>query len=162
MQCQRCNRPATVHLTEVVHGEKIERHLCEVCAQKEGIALTTTIPLTDLLLGSVAEAQQEARSARDLTCPYCQMTWAKFRRTGLLGCPHDYEVFREALRPLLKRAHDGALEHVGRIPAHSDRAARQVQQLRLREELRRAVEAEDYETAARLRDELNQLVDGVS
>lgn len=159
MQCQRCDKPATVHLTEIVNGQKIEQHLCEACAQKEGIALSTPVPLAEFVLNNVVENHPEARQVKDLECSYCHMTWGDFRKHGLLGCPHDYEVFRELLAPLLRRAHDGAMEHSGRIPAHSDRAARQVQLLRLRDELKRAVESEDYEAAAKLRDTLRHYCD---
>ncbi|MBN2212485.1 MAG: UvrB/UvrC motif-containing protein [Sedimentisphaerales bacterium] len=157
MQCQRCERPATVHLTEIINGKKIEQHLCDQCAQKEGVTITASIPLSEFLLNQIEEQQAEAKQKRDMECPYCHTTWGTFRRTGLLGCPHDYEVFRDALTPLLERAHDGALTHQGRSPRNRSQASEQIQLIRLREELKHAVEGEDYETAARLRDELKRL-----
>jgi protein arginine kinase activator len=76
----------------------------------------------------------------------------EFKAEGRLGCPQDYEVFRAALAPLLQRIHR-ALRHAGKVPAHAVRnAALQTELMELRQQLRRAVDTEAYEEAARLRD----------
>lgn len=37
MLCQECNkRPATLHFTKIVNGEKTEFHICETCAKEKG------------------------------------------------------------------------------------------------------------------------------
>ena len=157
MRCQMCNKPATVHLTEIVHGQKIERHLCEQCAQSEGITIKAHLPINELL-NNLISAQEAAQQTQDLACPQCRMRWAEFRKGGLLGCPHDYLAFEKALRPLIERAHEGATCHVGRVPRRLGKPpSQQVRLLRLRRELQRAVEQEDYETAARIRDEIKHL-----
>src|SRR5205085_3533512 len=87
-----------------------------------------------------------------LTCPTCGIKYMEFRAEGRLGCPHDYEVFRVGLEPLLQRIHRAG-RHVGKSPRHGPRtAALQAELLDLRRRLRTAVEAEAYEEAARLRD----------
>jgi len=86
------------------------------------------------------------------------MSWSDFRQTGLLGCEHDYTAFDKDLTPLLQRAHDGATHHLGKVPTRRGGTTvpvkRQVDLNRLRKELSRAVEAEDYEKAAKLRDQI--------
>ncbi len=77
---------------------------------------------------------------------------------GQLGCPHDYEVFRSLLTPLIERTHEGATHHVGKVPTTADATVqKQTGLLKLRRELQEAVEQENYERAARLRDEISIL-----
>ena len=158
MQCQLCDQPATVHLTEIVNGDKSEQHLCEDCAQKQGITIKSQhVPISQIL-DSVIAAQQTAEELSDVTCPKCGVTWAEFRKSGLLGCAYDYTAFAEPLSALIGRAHDGAKLHVGHQPRQAKgRENRQGRLLRLQHDLREALGAEDYEAAARIRDELGQL-----
>jgi protein arginine kinase activator len=92
-------------------------------------------------------------------CPVCGLTWNNFKQTGLMGCPHDYQMYESKLLPLLKRAQEGAGEHVGKVPRkkQTQENDRQVTSLRLRRELQKAIDAENYEQAARLRDQLRTL-----
>ncbi len=157
MQCQICGKPATVHLTEIVNGQKLERHFCEQCAQKEGITIKAQIPISDILT-NLMEAQQEARQLTDMVCPNCQISWGEFRKRGLLGCPNDYIAFGEALEHIIERAQDGALKHIGKVPSTSkQKQDNQLRLLQLRKSLQQAVKEEAYETAARIRDEISQL-----
>jgi len=152
MLCQRCKKqPATVHLTEIVHNEKHERHLCDDCAREEGIAIKANINLQDILSGMV-QAHEDAGKEANLTCPDCGITYAEFRNQGRLGCPHDYEVFAEPLHQVFERVH-GATEHTGKWPARADTGLSDQRQLmQLRRRLQEAVDGEQYEEAARLRD----------
>jgi protein arginine kinase activator len=155
--CQRCKKKqATVHLTDIVQGEKREQHLCDECAQSESITIKSHTPINELLASFVME-QSGARELAELECDQCGTTFVEFRNNGLLGCPHDYDVFAEALAPLLERAHgEGATHHVGKSPKGDvDGAVRRKRELlRMRRELDKAVESEDYEKAAQLRDEI--------
>ena len=88
----------------------------------------------------------------------CGRSFQEFQTKGLLGCPHEYEEFRDLLAPLLERAHEGHTQHVGKVPATAGDAVRkQTDMLRLRRELREALEQERYEAAAKLRDEIRAL-----
>jgi protein arginine kinase activator len=90
-------------------------------------------------------------------CPVCQITFLEFRNSGRLGCPYDYEVFRDELMPLLESIH-GETRHSGKVPKRAPRNTQQQTTLiQLRNELKRAVAAEDYEAAARLRDEIKTI-----
>ena len=82
----------------------------------------------------------------------------QFRKEGVLGCPHDYEVFEKALLPLIEKAHDGKTSHCGKLPSKTPRdARRQIELLNLRRRLETAVSNEDYELAAKLRDQIKQM-----
>jgi protein arginine kinase activator len=158
MKCQFCSNPATVHLTRLVKKQKLEVHLCESCAEKHQAAPA------DLSLSSIVESligqhvSPVAEELGRLICPTCGIKYMEFRADGRLGCPADYEVFRRGLVPILQRIHR-ATRHAGkaprRRPAATDLAAA-VELLDLRQRLRRAVNAEDYETAAALRDSIRQ------
>lgn len=159
MLCQRCKKnTATLHLTDILKsGERREKHLCDECAVEEGVAIKpTSAPLNEILTKFVMH-QSGLREQADLVCPECSLSFVEFRQQGLLGCPHDYEAFASVLDPLIQQAHEGAVQHIGKIPSRADRTLQaRTRLLRLRRELEAAIEREDYETAARLRDEIRE------
>jgi len=167
MKCDNCNKSATVHLTEIRNGKKIEKHLCEQCAaQSEGVppAIKGHTPINELLTNFVMQ-HAGLQKEMGVTCDQCQVTWAEFRQNGLFGCEHDYDVFEKDLTPLLQRAHEGATHHVGKTPIRVGGTAsrpkkKAVDVTKLRKELSRAVELEDYEKAAKLRDQIRQAEEG--
>lgn len=150
MLCELCEtRPATIHITEIVGAQKKVLNLCEDCAQEKGLAHGVG-PVPGLLASLVGEKA----SAPAPTCPECGITFEEFRAKGRFGCPKDYEVFATDLEPLLEKVH-GARRHAGRLPAGvTPDLARDERLRRLRRELARAVKEEQYEEAARIRDEL--------
>lgn len=153
--CQSCQKnPATIHLTEIVKGKKREAHYCEECAQKEGIDTSTP----QSLLSSLADpAKQVGGEEREVTCPRCGLKYSEFRRRGRLGCGDCYRAFREGLTPLLERIH-GNVQHVGRIPQQAGEHLKAERELiELKRELTRAVQREEYERAAELRDRIRQI-----
>jgi len=155
--CDKCGKDATVHLTEIVDGQKIEKHLCEDCAVAEGITIKANVPLGKLL-ESLAMHSVAEKELSELKCEVCGMTFLEFREHRLLGCPNDYKVFERVLVPVLERAHEGASFHVGKVPANAaDSERRQNELLRLRGQLNEAIASEDYEQAARLRDRIKEL-----
>jgi protein arginine kinase activator len=162
LACQACQKqPATVHLTEIgpAGGEKRERHLCETCAQKEGVTPKASSPVTiHEMLSSLASQKASIQQLAELACPHCKMTFVEFRNDGLLGCPADYDAFEKALIPLVERAHEGASHHIGKVPRRLGApVAADNDLLRLRRELSRAVDDEKYEEAARIRDQIRTL-----
>ncbi|MBV9124950.1 MAG: UvrB/UvrC motif-containing protein [Planctomycetes bacterium] len=157
MKCQSCSNPATVHLTNIIDGQKRELHLCQTCATQQQLLNQQDLNLPAILQAMIGQhiGQRTDELAR-LTCPSCGIKYMEFRAEGRLGCPRDYEVFRLGLEPLLQRIHRAA-RHVGKVPRHGHRnAALQVEVMELRSRLRAAVEGEAYEEAARLRDLLRQ------
>ena len=160
LACQRCHKTrATVHLTDCTGGEPRERHLCESCADEEGVTLQQSAGITSILEKFVHHSQKVEEIAR-LTCPECGISFAEFRNSGQLGCPHDYTAFEKLLLPLLERAHDGQTDHVGRVPGTAaPEHGRRANLAQLRRDLDRAVTAEEYELAAKLRDQVKALND---
>ena len=167
MQCQLCNQnTATIHLTEISDGQRMETHLCETCAQKEGIAVKNQIPLNELLstlLSVQGQSQSESSLSSegidaDTACPLCGITLKQFSKQSLLGCPNDYEFFQSQLNGLIEKAHCGKTTHCGKVPSKlptEDKS--KIELITLRKELDEAVKNEDYETAAKLRDRINKL-----
>jgi len=156
LKCHLCSSKATVHLTNIVNGHKKERHLCQACAEKQKLLKHQDLNL-DAILQTVIGPHISSLTddlAR-LTCPACGIKYMEFRAEGRLGCPHDYEVFRTGLEPLLQKIHRSS-RHVGKTPRHRRRAAWQAEMVDLRQQLRNAVEAEAYEEAGRLRDLIRQ------
>jgi protein arginine kinase activator len=189
MKCQKCSKSAVVHLTEIIHdssGSKraVEIHLCLNHAADAGLVAPGADILPHLLANNpekptpnapdtglptaivpapasppLALRSKEPAAADPAACPLCGLSWANFKTAGLMGCPHDYELFESKLLPLLKRAQEGATEHVGKIPARkkSPDTDRHSTSLRLRRELQKALDNENYEQAATLRDQLKKI-----
>jgi len=161
LACQACKKQtATVHLTDITpEGEMRERHLCEQCAQKEGLSSKPAphVPLNAILTGLVLDKATIQRLA-ELKCTHCGLTFVEFRNAGLLGCPSDYDAFEPALVPLIERAHENACHHIGKVPRRlAVPRSTECDLIRLRRELTRAVDDEQYEEAAKLRDMIKGL-----
>jgi protein arginine kinase activator len=165
-RCDNCGeREAVIHLTQIVNNTVTTVHLCEQCAAERGVdteAQVAKYPLGDFL-ASLGEAVGAAVGGRgDAACPSCGATLQDFRQTGRLGCAECYVTFAPQLRDLLRRIH-GTTQHGGEryrgpsagAAAGQGEAAAGLAELR--ERLRRAVAAEDFEEAARLRDAIRGL-----
>ena len=154
--CQHCSvNPATIHYTELREDERIELHVCEECALEQGLSTETAV----LGMGaSLIQASMEAMATENRRCPDCGITFKEFRRRGRLGCPRDYEVFADALIPMIEKMHGGASKHVGRISdvhAAADAVTLLSAAIRkLKRRMHKAIRAEQYEEAASLRDEI--------
>jgi len=156
MKCQRCPKQATLHITEVLPNQKFdELHLCEDCAKKYLYA-----PASAKKVGKTSSSSSTDMEPSGKVCPACGIKFVEFRNTGRLGCPHDYDEFREELVPLLESIH-GDTRHVGKLPQRLPKTkAEQVELTNLRRNLQQAVQDEAYETAARIRDRIRQLEEG--
>lgn len=164
MWCEQCKqRPATVHLSKIVNNEKSEHNLCEVCAQKFGLEwgmlFEPNFSLQHFLAGMVESDSStgKVQAAKGPTCPECGLTFADFRQVGQLGCAHCYEAFGEGLEPLFRRV-QGSLSHMGKVPRRTGgkfRVRKEVENLRY--QLQKAIQLEEYEKAAQLRDEIRRL-----
>ncbi|MDD5422406.1 MAG: UvrB/UvrC motif-containing protein [Candidatus Omnitrophota bacterium] len=159
MICDVCGKnEATVHLTEIVNEKVTKLHLCEGCAKEKGSEMEEHFGLSDLLAGLAdLGANIEPESTDIMKCPTCGFTFLDFKKTGRLGCGNCYEIFKGQLAPLLKRIH-GADRHVGKVPLRVGKTVkdtRTLQELKLRME--KAIQAEQFEEAAKLRDEIKEL-----
>lgn len=161
MKCQKCAKPATFHITDIVEkGRHREYHFCDEHARQHlAPEEPQDAPAISEFAKKLASATPGVReSAADKqVCPVCQISFLEFRNSGRLGCPYDYEVFRDEIMPLLESIH-GETRHSGKVPKRAPRNTQQQTTLiQLRNELKRAVAAEDYEAAARLRDEIKAI-----
>lgn len=159
-KCDRCARPATHHSVEINKGQKIEKHLCDQHAAEEGLAVKSlSSPISELLTNFVKIHGSESigRQAQDLVCDVCGMTFGEFRKDTLMGCPDCYKAFEAPLSTVLERAHEGGTHHIGKVPRRAGAGEqRQALLMRMRKQLNEAVVGEDYERAARLRDDIHR------
>ena len=163
MKCKFCSEPATVHVTDMSKGKYQVLHLCEGCAEREKTGqfhaqkseaeLELNPQQMEIVKGIIAAyAGELVGELARLACPYCGTKYMEFRAKGRLGCPADYDAFRKGLLPLIQRIH-GSTEHKGKCPRRGSNAAGpQAEFIRLRRELRAAIDAEHFEEAARIRD----------
>jgi len=158
MICDICHKNnATVHLTEIINDKVVEMHICQVCAQEKASELNKHLNISGFL-GSLADMvgglPQERRL---LKCPSCGFSYGDFKKKGRLGCGKCYETFHGLLLPLLKKIHS-ATTHTGKAPTSLDkRASGQMKVNDLHQRLRRAIQLEEYEEAAKLRDQIKEL-----
>jgi len=160
MLCDICGKnPATVHLTEIIDDQMNELHLCEECARQKSTQMEQQFGLSDLLAGmaEVAKPDKEIEAATRVKCASCGLTYADFKKIGRLGCAECYSAFKKYLRPLLKRIH-GSSQHVGKSPLKVAKALKKKIDLQeLRNRLQKAIEKEEFEEAAEIRDQIREL-----
>ncbi|PKR76626.1 hypothetical protein CEY16_14800 [Halalkalibacillus sediminis] len=166
MKCQRCQEnDAAVHYTQVINGEKSEIHLCQDCASQDGNMglpnggmsihqfLTGMFPFDQNL-----NQKQKVHPSRSLVCDRCGMSYEEFRSKGKFGCSNCYKAFEAYLDPIFKRVHSGNTKHVGKVPKrlggklHKERELNQ-----LKEKLQQLIQQEEFEEAAKIRDEIRSL-----
>jgi len=156
VQCQICNKnEATLHFKQVAEGSVKDLYVCEKCAAENGLDPHSPLSVTDFLFGLGMKSKDEEKT-QDRTCPACGMRTRDFKKTSRLGCAQCYEVFSEPLAPLLSSVHKGT-RHRGKVPARERVAVRVAG---LREKLNAAVATQDFEEAARLRDQIKGLKTG--
>src|SRR5215831_14597765 len=164
MKCQQCEKPATFHITELTGGQPVEVHLCETCAKTYLTQGDSGAPAAPSTIASVLAKQlQLGKAAEELAkldkraCPVCGITFYEFRNQGRLGCPHDYVCFEKELEPLIANIH-GETAHKGKKPKRGAAGTQQRTELiRMRREMKEAIEKENYERAKELRDEIKKV-----
>lgn len=163
MLCSICQKnEAKVHLTQIVDDKMQKVDLCEACSKAKGVTDPAGFSLADLLLGLGAaqeggEGARPASKAGELSCPGCGLAQADFKKSGRFGCPQCYTTFADGLPGMLKTMHKG-LRHVGKVP-QSFRPRRESADLlrQLNRRLEKAIQTENFEEAAQLRDQIRAL-----
>ena len=164
MKCSHCGeREGVVSLTQIVEGDVRTVSLCAKCAEEKGIETGVGVAETPLggflaALGESADPDAPLTAALEVRCEGCGASLRDFRETGRVGCAECYRSFDAPLRELLRRLH-GSTHHTGKrytgvaeLPVLAPPASLR----ELRDQLRRAIEAEQFELAAELRDRLRE------
>ena len=156
MMCEKCGiNPAAVTLTQVINGKKTVKKLCVSCAQENNIYKDLNMDLGfSNLFSSFFNEGEQSRSV-DEKCPLCEMTRSELIKTGKGGCALCYTTFEAAMTPLLKKIHL-TNTHTGKVPGKPGSASENKIDL-LKAQLKEAIEKEEYEKAARLRDEIMEM-----
>ena len=158
MVCDLCGKnAATVHLTEIIDDQISELHLCEQCARKKSNQMEQQFGLADLLAGLAEFGKPDEAVEADVKCTNCGLTYQEFKKSGRLGCGECYPSFKKYLTVLLKKIH-GSTQHVGKTPYKATpRAKKKVNLTELHMKLQQAIEKEEFEQAAQLRDKIREL-----
>jgi protein arginine kinase activator len=159
MLCEVCKqKKATVHLTQINKGEMHKVSLCESCSKEKGVTNPLGFGLAETLK-SFTHGEKVPHQPQERTCPACGMPHATFRKSGRFGCARCYVTFADGLESLLKAMHKGT-RHTGKVPAGFAATPDYTAKLEeLRKSQEQAVQDEQFEEAARLRDEIRQLTE---
>ncbi len=166
MKCDLCQKKATVHLTEIIDHQIVELHLCEDCAREKSAQMEQQFGLADLLAGlSDFGSQIKDQEKEKIVCPNCAMSYDDFKKFGRLGCGDCYTAFKTHLSVLLKKIH-GANYHHGKTPGLETPSKNEGQNPQnppqkpldvLKAQLQNAIQEENFEKAAGLRDKIRTL-----
>lgn len=164
MLCEKCQQnEVAVHLTDIAAGIKKKYQLCKKCAEDHGVSIQAQLKkhkqftLTEFYGSPQSQSHQDKDQATDSACSQCGMSYSLFRKEGKFGCSHDYQTFRSDLDELMNKIHASS-QHRGRAPGRfRQQVSRQVQLDHLREELTQAVSDEQFEEAAKIRDQMRLL-----
>ncbi|MSS62569.1 UvrB/UvrC motif-containing protein [Velocimicrobium porci] len=170
MLCSRCHkREAKIYYTEISNGEKKEQFLCEECAgeytsfqnQSEAGEMTIGGLLSSIISNYYADSiSKEEEELLKLQCPTCKMTYEQLMNEGKFGCADCYHVFKQVMDKGIRQI-QGADVHTGKRPAGY--VKQEEEEIKLTEidkltiELQAAVQREEYEKAAKLRDQIKEL-----
>lgn len=180
MKCENCkNNEATVKYTEIINGEKKEMHLCEKCSHELGIDnINLSMPIDfSSFFGGLFDDEYDSQEfmplfpkVKDLRCNNCNTSYEDFINSGKFGCEECYDVFSNKIDSILKRIH-GSNKYVGRkalnskdngdVPSsnldNNKNNAKESKLESLQNDLKKAIQDERYEDAAKIRDEIKEV-----
>ena len=168
-KCEICSDVASVFLTQVINGKSTKFCLCAKCAKERGLLDPDAFDLAEKLFPNLKKLAEEKSShpldspvsvlgPKSLTsCPVCSFTLKDFRKVGRLGCSEGYQIFEEEILPLLNQFQSDS-QHHGKTPEKAEIRENEARTINdLEQQLSLAIAKENYELAAQLRDEINQL-----
>ncbi len=170
MLCQNCKKnEATTHIKRVVNGEATESHLCHSCAQNSGFDdffddFSLNLPgIFSSFFGDSMFALGESKLTR---CEKCGCCFDDIIKSGKVGCADCYEKFYSKLLPSIQRIH-GKAKHAGKVPeihetleAKKEEPKEKTPEEKIAElniQMQKAIEEQNFEQAAVLRDEIKSL-----
>ncbi|HUI71348.1 MAG TPA: UvrB/UvrC motif-containing protein [Spirochaetia bacterium] len=160
MKCEICGlKEAVIHIRQIQKDLVRELHICEECAQEKGLIREeeSELPIANLLSGLLEGKDMTGAGDVKEVCPRCGTKASDFRKQGKLGCGECFSAFQKDVKAIVSQM-AARPHHTGRLPrTFAEQSATAVANDALREELRDAVEREDYEEAARLRDRIREI-----
>ncbi|MDD3225341.1 MAG: UvrB/UvrC motif-containing protein [Clostridium sp.] len=170
MLCDICKKnEAVFYVTKIVNGEKNEVALCEHCAKEYNgfndfgeMSIMEPFSFQNILSGIMDYIGTVPKNdvGKEISCKNCGMTLEEFKKTGILGCSECYKNFSSTVNPIIKRV-QGNVAHVGKIPKKRGKCIIERRKLEnLKQALQKAVALENYEKAAKLRDEIRDISNG--
>lgn len=171
MLCQKCKKNnATIHYRENINGKVTEYSLCADCAaelERDGV-IKIENPFSNFMRDDIFDfasvlpsfftsLNHALGSGETKRCPVCGSTFNDIARTGHIGCPQCYETFADELAATVNQLH-GTSKPQGRIPKRfGEKQNREAEINALKEEQKKAIEAQEFEKAAELRDKIKAL-----
>ncbi len=173
MLCDICGkREAKIYYTEIVNGKKKEQHLCEECAAEHtSFRLKDPFSSREFSLGGLlsgildsygpAATKEEEKEKEKIVCKNCGTTYEEFLEKGQFGCAGCYQAFGRLLGKTFKNLHGGD-SHTGKKPvgyvSETNRIVNELSKIdKLSIQLQQAIEQEEFEEAAKLRDQIREL-----
>lgn len=160
LNCQKCQiNLATVKVTQVINGERTDIALCQSCAESLGMdsnMIDNPAEIAQLIANAMRELNRNTEELPDISCTVCETTFKEFTQSGLLGCSQCYNDFSEYLKPMIRRYH-GVTAHKIKKSRRKHPGDSETRLAELQSRMKKALAAEDFETAAQIRDELKQL-----
>ena len=160
MLCEKCQKnSATVHVQQYINGTKAELYLCQECSFKSEMPISFENIFQGFLesIHSIKPQASHPKNRPTNPCSVCEMTYEQFKQSGKLGCEACYQAFHKEIESLFKTIH-GSTKHEGKLPNRAGVLLRQKREVdRLRADLKNAVDEENFEEAARIRDEIRLL-----
>ena len=154
MYCNQCGQDkASVHYSQMEFGECKELHLCESCSQEQSMLLGQKFSVSDFLAGF---SGVESTPASTLQCSTCGLTYDDFCETGRFGCSDCFDAFEKQVDDLLKSIHGSHL-HSGKVPHNLKKKTLPINVSGLKKQLAKAIKMENYEEAAKLRDQIKDV-----
>ena len=156
MLCQHCNKnEANMHMKRIINGRAAEVHLCSDCARSLGYGEAFSgfgLGFSDFFSDFLLKGEHSSNSAR---CPFCNKSFEEIAKDGKIGCAECYISFYDKLLPSLQRIH-GKATHIGKKPNSSNDLRNRLGILK--EQLENAVREQDFESAVKIRDEINSIL----
>jgi protein arginine kinase activator len=160
MKCEICGlKDAVIHIRQIQKDLVHELHICEECAQEKGLIREedSELPIANILSGLLEGKDVVGAGDVKEACPRCGLKASDFRKQGKLGCPECFRTFEKDVRAIVSQM-AARPRHTGKVPRSMViELGESARSEGLRDELREAVEREEYELAAQLRDRLREL-----
>ncbi len=169
MLCQNCGKnEATTHIKQIINGDMAESHLCSDCASHLGYSDMFSgfgLNLSGLFGGLLGDMMPSVAAGKSPRCPKCGTSFEEIVHSGKVGCADCYRTFYDKLLPSIQRIH-GKIKHSGKVtnsaPVEPKEETTEEKIEKLKAAMNEAVAKQEFENAAKIRDEIKALEGGES